>query len=177
MNGNPENAKVWAHADVLVSFEDNPAIPASLANDFGEDWEYVGLLNGTDGFPETASSTNTKHTAWGFGVIEETERDHELMRSFKTREVNEVVHQLMYPGSEGGDLKFGPAAQAFIAFVTYKGEDEQRYISRRKCLIRRDGATTVNEDNLEETGFMVTILPDEDGFHWHFQSSVFTPGS
>lgn len=172
MGKNPENAANWPDGDVLVSFVDEPAIPADVTTDFDTDWEYVGVLNGDDGMPEAVNSSRAVHTGWGVGVIVETEKDFELTRTFKARERNAVVDRLAYPGSDGGDVKIGPAAEAWVAFVTYKGDDEERYITRRKCKVRRTGTKTVNETALEEVEFSVTILPDEDGFHYHRQTTL-----
>jgi hypothetical protein len=172
MGKNPENAANWPDGDVLVCFADEPTIPASVTVDFDETWEYVGVLNGDDGMPESVNSSRAVHTGWGVGVIVETEKDFELTRTFKARERNAVVHKLAYPGSDGEDVKIGPAAEAFVAFVTYKGDDEDRMITRRKCKVRRTGTKTVNEAALEEVEFTVTILPDEDGFHYRHQSTL-----
>lgn len=171
MAGNPQNAAVWSEGDVFVSFDPEPATPANVDAPFGIDWDYVGLLNGSTGVAENATSTNTKHYAWGYGAIAETEKDHELTISFTAREDNPVVRQLAYPGDAAvGSVRFGPAVPCFIAYEVREGEKVKRFISRRACKVRRNGDTTRNEDNLEETPFQATILPD-DGGHWIIQET------
>lgn len=171
MAGNPENAAVWAEGDVFVSFEDAPAVPADINADFGVDWDYVGLLNGSTGVSETATQTVTKHSAWGYGIIQETEKDHEIMVDFTCREDNVLVRRLSYPSTaDAGSVRFGPAEGCFVAFEVRDGTKSKRFISRRECKVRRNGPTTRNEDNLEETPFQVTILPDSGG-HWIVQET------
>ena len=51
MSGNPTNAAVWGGADVLIA-PIGTAIPTGNAV-FGVGWEYVGLLDGGQGFEES----------------------------------------------------------------------------------------------------------------------------
>lgn len=171
MAGNPQNAAVWAEGDVFVSFEADPELPTDIDDPFPADWDYVGLLNGSTGVNENATQTVTKHSAWGYGVIAETEKDHEITIDFTCREDNAIVRALAYPGTaDAGSVRFGPAVPAFVAFEVREGDKAKRFISRRSCKVRRNGATTRNEDNLEETPFQATILPD-DGGHWIVQET------
>lgn len=55
MAGNPTNAAVWGGADVLIA-PIGTAIPAGNAA-FGAGWEYVGLLDGGQGFEESIETT------------------------------------------------------------------------------------------------------------------------
>jgi hypothetical protein len=161
-HGNPENASVWTHADVLLSFEDEPAVPATIDDDFGVDWEYLGILNGDTGISETPSATLTKHAGWGFGIIAETEKDFDMEWSFTGRETNPVVARLMQI-DEDGYQSYGPAVQAFVAVRLYYGDREKRKMSVRKCQVRRSGPQSATETSIEEYGFMVTLVPDEEG--------------
>ena len=169
--GTPANAEVWAKGGVFVSFEDEPALPNTASDPFGADWDYVGVLSGTAGIAESATQTVTKHSGWGHGTIAETEKDHDVTISFTAREWNDTVKALAYPGgTDGGVLKYGPAVPCWVAYELNSGSKVKRFISRRPCQVRRNGDTVRNEDNLEETPFQVTILPDEDG-HWTLQES------
>lgn len=172
--GNPENAAVWSKGGVFVSFKESPNIPSDIDSDFGMDWEYVGVLSGSAGVQENATSTSTKFTGWGHGTIAETEKDHDLTISFTAREWNPVVKRLSYPAaSVPGSVKFGPSTPCWIAYEVNEGSKAKRFISRRECKVRRSGPTTRNEDDLEETPFEATILPDQDG-HWILQESTVT---
>lgn len=172
--GNPVNAAVWEGGNVFISFETAPANPASIDDLFGVDWEYVGVLNGSTGVSETANQTVTKHSGWGFGVIKETEKEHELVIDFACREDNDLVRRLSYPatsqGAPAGTVRYGPSEPAFIGLEFIEGTKVKRFISRAACKVRRNGATQRNEDNLEEVPFQATILPDEHG-HWIIQET------
>lgn len=175
--GTPENAEVWDKGGVFVSFEASPANPADIDADFGLDWDYVGVLSGTAGINESATQTVTKHTGWGHGTIAETEKDHDVTITFTAREWNDVVKALAYPvATTAGNLKYGPATPCWIAYEVTSGTKAKRFISRRECKVRRNGDTSRNEDNLEETPFIATILPDADG-HWILQETADGSGS
>lgn len=169
--GNPENAAVWDKGGVFVSFAEDPAIPADIDADFGVDWDYVGVLSGTAGINEAATSTETKFSGWGHGTIATTEKDHDVTITFTAREWNDTVKRLSYPSTaDSGSVMFGPAEGCFIAYEVNSGTKAKRFISRRTCKVRRNGDTTRNEDNLEETPFSAVILPDAGG-HWILQET------
>jgi hypothetical protein len=67
-------ARLWAFADVYVSFSD-AADPANINADFGGGWDLVGLLDGDDGFTHTRDQDINDHFAWG-GILIRTSRAH-----------------------------------------------------------------------------------------------------
>lgn len=177
LQGNPTNAAVWEGGNVYVAFTADtptPAVPADIESFLGSDWHALGVLNGSVGVSETANQTVTKHHGWGFGVIKETEKEHEVVIDFTAREDNPTVRRLSYPatasGAPAGTVRFGPAEPAFIAVEFMEGAKAKRFISRAASTVRRNGATQRNEDNLEEVPFQATILPDADG-HWIIQET------
>ena len=73
MAGDPSNARLWADADVYVSFDTEAANPADVDTPFGGDWDLVGLLDGDDGFTESRDEDVEDLFAWG-GILVRTAR-------------------------------------------------------------------------------------------------------
>ncbi|TMZ59004.1 hypothetical protein EMG21_30160 [Klebsiella pneumoniae] len=173
MAGSPANASVWAYADVLIGPLD-AEIPVD-GEPFGADWDYVGLLNGDDGFSETQDMDSTDHFAWGGILVATTRSNYKLTRTFTAFEDNETVFDLAYPGHDvafsgdgtyGGDVHVPDLQHRFkIAFVTRSGQgaDAQvkRVISKNYAQVEERGDATESETEISSRQFTVAIYPTE----------------
>ena len=171
MAGNPDNAAVWGGADVLIA-PVGTAIPVGNAA-FGVGWEYVGLLDGGQGFTESIEQDSTDHNAWGYGVIATTYGNTKVTKTFTALEENETVMGLVYDvssmtfddvaGTYVGDLKVRDnTTRVLIAFVTTSGTTERRMISKNYATIAATSAGSESEESLQTKGFTATIVPDDN---------------
>lgn len=171
MAGNPNNAAVWANADVYVG-----ALTATNPPDgdpFGVDWDAVGLLNGDDGFTEQMASESNDFYAWGGILVATTRKNFKLTRQFTAYEDNETVMDLVYPGNtlvfdgEGGyagDLVVPDLGHKFkIGFETRNGDVVKRVISKNYAQIDARGDSKEGESDLASRPLTVAIYPDENG--------------
>ena len=167
MAGETANAAVWGEADVLIA-PLGTAIPATTAA-FAAGWDYVGLLDGGQGFTEGIETSSTTHSAWGYGVIFTTYADQILTKTFTALEENEVVHSLVYDnsgvtygtGTFAGTLKVRDhTTQVLIAFVTKSGTTERRLISKGYATIAPTDAGSESEEALASKTFEATIYPN-----------------
>ena len=151
MSGDTENASVWDDADVFVSFDLDAAVPATVDDDFGVEWELVGFLDGAAGFAEDVSETATSHMVWGQGAIKRSYKDTEVMVSFTARERNETTERLARPNNR---------ERVLIAFEVREGTKVFRKISREYAIVSRNGSVTDNEDALTGIPLQAWIAPD-----------------
>ena len=169
MAGNPTNAAVWGGADVLIAPIGTP-IPTGNAA-FGVGWEYVGLLDGGQGFEETIETESTDHEAWGYGVIATTYKGTKITKTFTALEENATVMGLVYDvsgmtfddvlGTYVGDLKVRDnTTRVLVAFVTKSGTTERRQITKNYATIAATSAGSEGEEALQSKGFTATIVPD-----------------
>lgn len=171
MAGDPNQAAVWANADVYVGALD--ATDPTDGADFGGEWDLVGLLDGEDGFSESMSQDSTDHFAWGGILVATTRKNFKLTRSFTALEDNETVYDLIYPGhtltfdGEGGytgDLPVPDFGAKFkVAFQTRSGDTIKRVISKNYAQVDERGDSTEGEDDLAKRPITVAIYPDDQG--------------
>lgn len=175
MAGSPSNAAVWGGADVLIA-PVGTAVPVGNAA-FGAGWEYVGLLDGGQGFEESIEQDSTDHTAWGYGVIATTYGNTKVTKTFTALEENEIVMGLVYDvsgmtfddvaGTYSGTLKVRDnTTRVLIAFVTTSGDTERRMISAEYATIAATSAGTESEESLGSKSFTATIVPSETKELW-----------
>jgi hypothetical protein len=168
MQGDADNTSVWDDADVFVSFNLNATVPA-IGEDFGVDWEAVGFLDGTTGFAESVSETETSHKVWGQGTIKKSYKDTEVMVSFLARERNDTTERLGRPGNHEPFL---------LALETREGDRVYRKITKEHAVAKRNGDVTDNEDALSGIPLQATILPDtaidaiDADRYWDIQDSA-----
>lgn len=169
MAGSPSNAAVWGGADVLIA-PIGTAIPTGNAA-FDPAWEFVGLLDGGQGFEESIETSSTDHEAWGYGVIATTYKGTKVTKTFTALEENETVMGLVYDvsgmtfddvaGTYAGDLAIRDNTErVLVAFVTRSGDTERRQITKNYATIAASSAGSESEESLQSKGFTVTIVPD-----------------
>lgn len=174
MAGNPNNASVWAYADVLIGGLD--AEEPADGSPFGPDWDYVGLLNGDDGFSESMSVDSSDHFAWGGILVATTRSNFKLTRSFTAFEDNETVFDLVYAGHDvafagdgtyQGDVHVPDLQARFkIAFVTRSGQGDdaqvKRVISKNYAQVEERGDAQESETEISSRQITVAIYPTEE---------------
>jgi len=169
MAGDPTLAAVWGGADVLIA-PVGTAIPVGNAA-FVAAWQYVGLLDGGQGFEESIETESTDHEAWGYGVIATTYKGTKVTKTFTALEENEVVMGLVYDvagmtfddeaGTYVGNLAVRDNTErVMVAFVTTSGDTERRMITKNYATIAASSAGSESEEALASKGFTVTIVPD-----------------
>lgn len=187
MAGDPAKTGVWGGADVLIGSL-TATIPASGAaftmNESSggtagvtDQWDFVGLLDGGEGFSESVEQDSTDHSAWGYGVIATTYGNQKVTKTFTALEDNETVLNLVYDasgvtfnadGTYDGVLKQKDYTERVkIAFVNTSGGDEKRRISHNYATIAPTDAGSESEDSLQTKGFTATIYPSTDKSIWH----------
>lgn len=187
-HGNTVDTAVWGAADVLISSNLSATIPADITTAFQinngstitDQWDFVGLLDGGQGFAEAIETNSTDHSAWGFGVVATTYGDTKLTKTFTALEENKPVMSLVYDtsgmtfddatGTYSGDLGVKDfTTRVKVAFVTYSGGVEKRFISKNYATIAPSNAGTESETALQSKGFTVTVYPDSSGKYWTAQ--------
>lgn len=170
MAGDVNNAAVWAEADVLVGAltATNPADGAA----FGVDWSYAGLLDGDDGFGLSRDMDSSDFYAWGGILVATTRRNFKLTRTFTALEDNQVVWDLIWPGSDvtftgntyTGSIKVPDLQAKFkMAWETRSGDTLKRVISANYCQVEEVGEATESESDLQSYPVTVTVYPASDG--------------
>lgn len=171
MAGNPDNAAVWGGADVLIAPVGSPIPTDNEA--FSAAWDFVGLLDGDQGFEETNEQESTDHSAWGYGVIATTYGSKKVTKTFTALEENSVVMGLVYDttgmtfddeaGTYVGDLAVrDDTERLMVAFVTTSGSTLRRKVTKNYATVVATAAGSESETALGSKGFTVTIVPDEN---------------
>lgn len=171
MAGNPDNASLWADADVYVTFDVDAADPTDVDTEFGVDWDLVGLLDGDAGFTESRSEDVTDHWAWG-GILYATgRRNFILTRTFTAIEYNATTRRLAWPGSGDGERKVPRPESIRVAFEKRDGDKVHRLITKHRAEVDVNGDFNENEADPEMYPFTVRVYPDGNGVLFAEQST------
>lgn len=174
MAGDASNARLWADADVYVSFDLDATVPATVATEFSVDWDLVGLLDGDAGFTESRSMDETDHFAWGGILVKTGRRNYKETHSFTAMEWNETTERLYRPGSDTpGTYKVAlQPERVLIAFETREDGIVKRLISTYEVEVVVSGDVNRNESNISSLEFVATIFPNADGELWTVQETA-----
>ena len=185
MQGNNNNAAVWANGYVLIGPAD-AEIPTEGAV-FDETWESVGYLSGEDGFTESIEVDTEMHRAWGGHLVAVSAANFNLTRQFTALESNNRTYRLTYPGhsvdfdeSTGhyeGYINQPELQDRFrVAFINRTGSAESGYTERRfvsagYAMVTERGDQQETQGDLQSRELTVTFFPavDEDssgGIHY-----------
>lgn len=171
MAGNPDNAILWDRADVYAL---KPSVlgpgetvrdymPTSIDDEFGPEWDLVGLLDGDAGFGEERNWDETDHSAWGYGVIKVGSRNFSMTRTFTALEPENETNAYLYsPGDTATKVKVAKPAQVYLAFekTSDAGETFRRITSRPSRVSAP--SKTENEADLAKLEFSARIFPNTD---------------
>lgn len=172
MAGNPANAALWANADVFVG-PVGATLPTDLTTPWDQvdpEWGLVGLLNGENGFVETREEEVNQHFAWGGLLVRISRAQHQRNITFTALEDNDVVFDLINPGSErdttGGlttSIVRVPTPDTFaIGFETRDGVNVRRRVVKT-AQIQEMGDVVDSESELRMYEVTVALLPQADG--------------
>jgi hypothetical protein len=159
MSGNPSNATVWPDADVYIADVD-ATDPATVDDDFGSEWDLVGLLDGDAGFVQSREEEESDVYAWGGILVRTTRRNFKQTIAFTALEDNETTKALVWPGSSVGSLVVPRPARVKIAFETREGTTIKRLISALYADVKLSGDVTDSEADITRYELMATIFPD-----------------
>lgn len=184
MSGDVSNVAVWAGADVLIG-DIAATIPTSGAaftlNAAGGtpvtgQWDFAGVLDGSNGFTEAQSNDSTDFEGWGLGVIATARKNLSITRTFTALEDNAVTRSLRYTTSGltvtgsgyEGDLGGRDLQRKFkIAFQLATGTTIKRLISKNYAQVESIADVSEGENALATTQVTVKIYPDSTGVFWH----------
>lgn len=183
MAGNADNVMLWDGADVLVytgagtpSAGSTPAtLPATVTDEWPDDWAYVGLLNGDAGFQDSREWSETDIPAWGYGTVKVASKDFKDTRKFTALEDNDTTFGIIWPGSDDTKIVVPRPAYRFIAFQL-KNEDggTYRYISKKKARLWAPNWNQA-EGKVDGYEFDARIFPNGNRELYLVQKSVVTP--
>lgn len=162
MAGDPASATIWPDADVYTA-PLGTAIPLDASTAFAAAWELVGLLDGDEGFTQSRDEDVSDHYAWGGILVRTSRRNFKLTIGFTALEDNDVVRDLVWPGSAAGQLVVPTPARILIAFETREGAAVRRLISAYQAEVAVDGDITDQEAELTNYPLVATIFPDATG--------------
>lgn len=176
MSGDPNNAAVWANADVFIGGL-TANIPTA-GDPFDNTWDYVGLLNGDDGFTQSESFDTNDFFAWGVGIIATTRKNFKVRRSFTAFEENQTVYDLLYPGHtvvfDGltggyeGDVFVPDLSNKFrIGWELRSSTAVRRLVSANYAQIDERPDSKEGENDLASHPITVAVYPDSTGKLFH----------
>lgn len=97
--GNTKNTSLWQGADVFIA-EVGTDGPTDVTTEWAEAWKLVGLLDGEEGFTEERDQDTNEYYAWGGILYRRTSSKHKRTFKFVAIEDNDVVFDLVNPGSD-----------------------------------------------------------------------------
>ena len=164
MAADPNNAAIWANADVYTA-PLGSTLPADASTAFNGSWTLVGLLDGADGFTENRTMTETDHYAWGGILVRTARTNFKLIKEFSVLEDNATTRALFWPGSSATTIVVPTApAKVMIAFETRDATGKvRRMITRNYAQVDVSGPIQDNEANLKKIKLAATIFPDTNG--------------
>lgn len=159
MSGDPSNATIWPDADVYIGATD-AADPATVDDDFGVDWDLVGLLDGEAGFVQAREEEKNDHYAWGGIIVRTSRRNFKQTVAFTALEDNDTTRALIWPGSDPGELVVPRPARVKLALEMREGDTVKRLITKYEAEVEINGDITDNEGDLTRYELLATIFPD-----------------
>lgn len=170
MSGNAKNTSLWANADVFIAAE-GTAGPDTLTGAWAVDWDLAGLLDGEEGFTEARESETSEHYAWGGVLYRRTSSKHKRTIKFVALEDNDVVFQLVNPGSErtaSGGVRTSTVkvpvtgARFAIGFEVRDGDRVRRRVVKH-AEVQEVGE--IKDSETEPTVYEITVVifPEADG--------------
>jgi hypothetical protein len=170
MAGDAKNTALWTGADVYIGPEDAVG-PADVSTVWGATWDAVGLLDGEEGVTEGRDGDSSEHYAWGGLLYRRTASKHKRTFKFVALEDNDVVFQLVNPGStrstvtgvRTGKIKAPVAGMKFsVGFDFRDGEKVKRRFAKSAEVIE---VGEIKESESEPAIYEITVViyPESDG--------------
>lgn len=98
MAGTAANADVWEGADVYVAPVGTTA-PTTTTGSLNVAFKAVGLLSDAEGLIKGRSQDTNDLSAWGYGVVRTTKKNHKRTFQVTLLEDSDIVFGLVNPGS------------------------------------------------------------------------------
>lgn len=156
-SGKPD---IWVDAEVWVSDEDDPKV--NKDGTFGEEWDLVGLLSGSDGFTQNREFSTAEAQAWGKGIVDQADHTFKSTGGFTALEDNNVTRYLIWPGSTAHVMVVPKPAFVHLAYVTTnKDGDTEILMTRKKARVFAPSVSKTEE--VSGTAFEVTHFADSKG--------------
>lgn len=164
MAGDPNNASLWADADVYVGDPATSVLPATGGDPFDASWDLVGLLDGDEGYTTGREwGGNDDFYAWGGLLVRTSRRQFKLTKKFTALEDNATTRALVWPGSAAGEISVPKIGQIWLAFELREGTTVKRAITRNYAEVDVDGDVKEGEADLTKFPLIATIYPDANG--------------
>ncbi|QPX62345.1 major tail protein [Arthrobacter phage Tbone] len=170
MSGDAKNTALWNGADVFIAPLDT-AGPTDTTTAWGANWDAVGLLDGEEGFTESRDQDTSEHYAWGGHLYRRTVSKHKRSFKFVALEDNDVVFDLVNPGStrstatgvRTSQIKAPVAGQKFA--IGFELRDNGRVKRRIAEIAEVSEVAEIKESESEPTVYEITVLvfPDAEG--------------
>lgn len=167
MAGNPGNVKLFTEADFLLWMGTSAPlaadIPATITDPWvtttGK-WAFAGLLVGDSGIDESRQWNEKDITAWGYGTILVASKDFKLDTKVSVLEDNEVVQDILWPGSSDTEIVVPDPLHRYFAMEKRTADGEvRRAISKRPGRFWVDSVKDAEGDaNPREVN--VRVFPD-----------------
>lgn len=172
MAGDPDNAALWANADVYVSMDRKAPDPEDTWSPWDVEWGLVGLLDGEEGFNQEREDDVEEFHAWGGLLVRTSKNNHKRTFTFVALERNAVTFGLVNPGSEISDPDGNDMTKSVIRVpknVRFKlgmelreaGKTRRRIIDRAE--ITEIGEIKESEQELEKYEIHCAVIPAGDG--------------
>jgi hypothetical protein len=169
MAADPNNAAIWANADVYVA-PVGTAIPADASTAFSGSWTLLGLLDGDDGFVESRTVDEADHFAWGGILVKTSRKNFKITKKFTVLEDNAAVRALIWPGSSSSQLIVPTPGKVMLAFETRDSTGKvRRMITNNYAQVDLAGDILDNESDLKKVQLEATIFPSAAGVLFDLQ--------
>ncbi|UVK63534.1 major tail protein [Arthrobacter phage Janeemi] len=170
MSGDAKNTQLWNGADVFIA-PLGTAGPDDTVTAWAASWDAVGLLDGEEGFTEARDQDTSEHYAWGGNLYRRTVSKHKRSFKFVALEDNDVVFDLVNPGSDRttaagvrtSKIKAPVAGQKFA--IGFELRDNGRIKRRIAKIAEVSEVAEIKESESDPTVFEITVLvfPESDG--------------
>jgi hypothetical protein len=170
MAGDPNNAALWADADVYVA-PPGTTLPADADTAFAAAWGLVGLLDGEAGFTHARAEEENDFYAWGGILVRTSRRNFKLTAGFTALEDNDTTRSLIWPGSSATTLKVPRPKPVLLALEKREDDKVHRLITARHAVIKLNADVTESETDLTKYPLLATIFPTAAGDLWTVQES------
>lgn len=169
MAGNTKETALWQGADIYIAPE-GTAGPTDTETAWASEWNLVGLLDGEEGITEERDQDTNEYYAWGGILYRRTSSKHKRTFKFVALEDNDVVFQLVNPGSErssnGGlrtsTVKVPTASRFAVGMETRDGDKIKRRIIGH-AEVSEIGEIKESEEDPTVYEITVVVFPETDG--------------
>lgn len=170
MAGDPTKAALWEGADIYINDTVNTAGPSDLTSPWADGWDVAGLLDGEEGLAWSREEDTAEFYAWGGILVKRTRSKHKRQVKFVALEDNDVVFQLVNPGSTRttaaglttSKIKV-PAGREFAFGLELRdgGKVIRRFVKRAEVA----EVDEIKESESELTVYTITVIlyPEADG--------------